>query len=331
MTLISQDQGKYVATDGEFIRDTTYISDRIVASAHPGIPTAQLDGTFHWPVEPNRYRLIAARACPWAHRTVIVRSLLGLDKVISLGLAAPTHDVRSWNFDLDPAGVDPVLGISRLQDAYFKRFPNYPRGITVPAIVDVPTGTVVTNDYASMTLDFSTEWHQYHKPDAPDLYPEDLRPEIDELNAMMFTTINNGVYRCGFSGSQDAYNNAFDQLFGALDTLEERLADNRFLMGDRITEADVRLFPTLVRFDAVYHNHFKCNRNRISDMPHLWGYLRDLYQTPGFGDTTDFQQIKEHYYIVHREINPTGIVPKGPDTSQFASLHHRERLSRRGH
>ena len=230
MTLISQDQGKYVATDGEFIRDTTYISDRIVTSAHPGIPTAQLDGTFHWPVEPNRYRLIAARACPWAHRTVIVRSLLGLDKVISLGLAAPTHDVRSWNFDLDPAGVDPVLGISRLQDAYFKRFPNYPRGITVPAIVDVPTGTVVTNDYASMTLDFSTEWHQYHKPDAPDLYPEDLRPEIDELNAMMFTTINNGVYRCGFSGSQDAYNNAFDQLFGALDTLEERLADTSWVI-----------------------------------------------------------------------------------------------------
>ncbi len=310
--------GTYVSAGKEFTRDTNYITTRITR-----------DGADGYPVEPGRYRLVAARACPWANRTVIVRRLLGLEDVISLGLPGPTHDERSWTFDLDPDGKDPVLGIERLQEAYFARFPDYPRGITVPAIVDVPTGQVVTNDYAQMTLDLSSEWRDYHREGAPDLYPEDLREEIDAVNRRVFTEVNNGVYRCGFAGSQQAYDRAYERLWSALDWLERRLTGRRYLVGDTITEADVRLFTTLVRFDAVYHGHFKCNRNKLSEMPALWGYARDLFQTPGFGDTVDFVQIKEHYYVVHKDINPTRIVPQGPDLSGWLEPHGRESLGGR--
>ncbi|MCZ9327416.1 MULTISPECIES: glutathione S-transferase family protein [Nocardia] len=287
------------------------------------------DGRDGYPVEPGRYRLVAARACPWANRTLIVRRLLGLEDVLSLGLCGPTHDKYSWTFDLDPGGVDPVLGIPRLRDAYLARFPDYPRGITVPAVVDVPTGQVVTNDYAQITLDFSTEWTAYHRPGAPDLYPERLRAEIDEVADVIFRDVNNGVYRCGFAGAQDAYERAYDRLFARLDWLSERLADQRYLVGDTITEADVRLFTTLVRFDPVYHGHFKCNRQKLSEMPVLWAYARDLFQTPGFGDTIDFDQIKTHYYVVHADINPTRVVPKGPDLSGWLTPHGREALGGR--
>lgn len=315
------------SADGEFVRDTNYITDRIVADVPAGSePIAQSDGTFHWPVEADRYRLVAARACPWAHRTVITRRLLGLENVISLGLAGPTHDIRSWTFDLDPGEVDPVLGIPRLQDAYFNRFPNYPRGITVPAIVEESSKKVVTNDYPSITIDFNLEWKQFHREGAPELYPEHLREEMAPVMKRIFTEVNNGVYRTGFAGSQDAHNEAYERLWAALDWLEERLSSRRYLMGDHITEADIRLFPTLVRFDAVYYSHFKCSRNKITEMPNLWGYLRDLFQAPGFGDTTDFTEIKEHYFITHQEVNPTQIVPVGPDLSGFASAHGREKL-----
>jgi putative glutathione S-transferase len=258
-----------------------------------------------------------------------VRRLLGLEPVLSIGFCGPTHDERSWTFDLDPGGVDPVLKIPRLQDAYFARFPNYPKGITVPAIVDVPTGQAVTNDFAQITLDLSTEWRQYHRDGAPDLYPEPLRAEIDEVTQRIYTEINNGVYRCGFAGSQRAYDRAYDRLFTALDWVSERLSGQRFLVGDTITEADVRLFTTLARFDPVYHGHFKTNRQKLSEMPVLWAYARDLFQTPGFGDTVDFVQIKQHYYIVHKDINPTRIVPKGPDLSNWLTPHHREELGGR--
>jgi putative glutathione S-transferase len=308
-------KGAYVTSGEEFTRDTNYIETRITR-----------DGADGYPVEPGRYRLVAARACPWANRAIIVRRLLGLEEAISLGTPGPTHDRRSWTFDLDPDGRDPVLGIERLQEAYFKRFRDYPRGITVPAIVDVRSGAVVTNNFPQITLDFSTEWSDYHREGAPDLYPEALRPEIGEVNKRVFTEVNNGVYRCGFAGSQDAYESAYDRLFTALDWLEERLSRQRFLVGESITEADVRLFTTLVRFDAVYHGHFKCNRNKLTEMPALWGYARDLFQTPGFGDTVDFDQIKAHYYIVHEDINPTRIVPKGPDLSGWYSAHGREQL-----
>ena len=307
--------GSYVTTGQEFTRDTNYITTRITR-----------DGAEGYPVEPGRYRLVAARACPWANRTIIVRRLLGLEDAISLGLPGPTHDARSWTFDLDPGGRDPVLGIERLQEAYFARFPDYPRGITVPAIVDVPTGQVVTNDYAQITLDLSSEWREHHRDGAPDLYPEHLREEIDAVNKRVFTEVNNGVYRCGFAGSQEAYEKAYERLWTALDWLEERLSNQRYLVGDTITEADVRLFTTLVRFDPVYHGHFKANRSKLTEMPVLWAYARDLFQTPGFGDTIDFDHIKRHYYVVHQDVNPTGIVPKGPVLTEWLSAHGREDL-----
>ena len=308
----------YVNPKGDFDRDTNYITTRITA-----------DGRDGYPVEPGRYRLIVARACPWANRTIIVRRLLGLEDVLSIGFCGPTHDERSWTFDLDPGGLDPVLKIPRLQDAYFKRDPEYPKGITVPAIVDVSTGAVVTNDFPQITLDFSTEWTQYHRDGAPDLYPEKHRDEIDEVARRIYTEINNGVYRCGFAGSQDAYDKAYDRLFTALDWVSERLEGQRYLVGDTITEADVRLFTTLARFDPVYHGHFKCNRSKLSEMPVLWAYARDLFQTPGFGDTTDFVQIKQHYYMVHTDINPTRVVPKGPDLTNWLTPHNREELGGR--
>jgi putative glutathione S-transferase len=308
----------YVQKGQEFTRDTNYISTRITRDARDGFP-----------VEAGRYRLIAARACPWANRSIIVRRLLGLEDVISMGLCGPTHDERSWTFDLDPGGIDPVLGYQRLQESYLARDPDYSRGITVPAIVDIPTGKVVTNDYAQITLDFSTEWTEHHRPGAPDLYPMALRDEIDQVEEQNFVDVNNGVYKCGFAGSQDAYEQAYARLFARLDWLSDRLRTQRYLVGDTITEADVRLFTTLARFDVVYHSHFKCNRQKLSEMPVLWAYARDLFQTPGFGDTIDFEQIKRHYYVVHKDINPTGIVPVGPDTSNWFEPHSREELGGR--
>jgi putative glutathione S-transferase len=309
---------EHVDPSGEFKRDQRYIPTRITA-----------DGRDGYPVEPGRYRLVVSRACPWANRSIIVRRLLGLEDVLSMGIAGPTHDKRSWTFDLDPDGRDPVLGIERLQEAFLARFPDYDRGITVPAIVDVPTGKVVTNDFAQITIDLSLEWTKFHRPGAPALYPADLRDQIDKINQFVFADVNNGVYRAGFASSQDAYEQAYHRLFDRLDKLSELLAQQRYLVGDTITEADVRLFTTLVRFDAVYHGHFKCNRTKLTEMPVLWAYARDLFQTPGFGDTIDFVDIKKHYYVVHKDINPNGIVPAGPDLSTWSSEHGREQLGGR--
>ncbi|WP_449277624.1 glutathione S-transferase C-terminal domain-containing protein [Leucobacter sp. GX24907] len=344
-------RGAYVQSGAEFSRDTNYIEDRIVAdpAAVRGLPAPPAskvgsigyglsEGAEAWPVEAGRYRLVAAPACPWANRTMIVRRLLGLEEVISLGRPGPVHDVRSWTFDRDGSpdnagDRDPVLGTERLQQNYFTRFPDYPRGITVPALVDIPSGGVVTNDYPQITLDFSTEWREFHRPGAPDLLAgfgaesqvagfAEMRSVIERI----FTEVNNGVYRCGFAGSQEAYDSAYDRLWEAMDWLEDRLATRRFLFGGTISEADVRLFTTLVRFDPVYHGHFKTNRNRLTQMPNLWGYARELFQTPGFGDTVDFWQIKQHYYVTHSDINPTGIVPDGPDLSDWLEPHDRDRL-----
>ncbi|GAA3544418.1 glutathione S-transferase C-terminal domain-containing protein [Amycolatopsis ultiminotia] len=303
---------------GTYRRDMNYLADRITA-----------DGRDGWPVEPGRYRLVIARACPWANRASIVRRLLGLEDVLSMGICGPTHDERSWTFDLDPGGRDPVLGIERLQQAFFARDPEYPRGITVPAMVDVPSGQVVTNDFKQITLDLSLEWRAHHREGAPDLYPEPLRAEIDDVAEKVFRDVNNGVYQAGFASSQEAYEQAYRALFDRLDWLSQRLAGQRYLVGDTITEADVRLFTTLVRFDAVYHGHFKCNRQKLEEMPVLWAYARDLFQTPGFGDTIDFAQIKEHYYVVHRQLNPSGIVPLGPYLSGWLTSHGREELGGR--
>ncbi|RNM14084.1 glutathione S-transferase family protein [Nocardioides pocheonensis] len=302
----------YVEAGKDFRRDMKYLSDRITRTSS------------EWPVEPGRYRLVAARACPWANRAIIVRQLLGLEDALSMGLCGPVHDEDSWTFDLDPGGVDPVLGYKRLQEAYLARDPDYARGITVPAIVDIPTGAVVTNDFPWITHDLFFEWREFHRPDAPDLWPADQREEMQEVMDRVFTEVNNGVYRCGFAGSQRAYDKAYDRLFAALDWLEERLAHRRYLMGDAITEADIRLFTTLARFDAVYHGHFKCNRTKLSEMPVLGAYARDLFQTPAFGENIDFDQIKRHYYLVHEDINPSGVVPKGPLESWWSEPHGRE-------
>lgn len=309
--------------EGEFERDMTYLPDRITAEpgrtrdpvSHDKGPVGHELDVPTWPVEPGRYHLVAARACPWANRSIIVRSLLGLEDVISLGTPGPVHDADSWTFDLDEGGVDPVLGIPRLKDAYERRQPGYPRGITVPAMVEIATGKVVTNDFPWITHDFFFEWREHHRPDAPDLWPAAVREEMEAVMRRVFTEVNNGVYRCGFAGSQSAYDQAYDRLWSTLDWLEKRLSRQRYLMGDSITEADVRLFTTLVRFDPVYHGHFKCNRQKLTELPALWGYARDLFQTPGFGDTVDFEQIKRHYYQVHLDVNPSGIVPQGPDLS----------------
>lgn len=306
-------QGTYVEAD--YQRDTRYITDRIVDD-----PDAQ------WPVEAGRYRLVAARACPWANRAIIVRRLLGLEDAISLGTPGPVHDADSWTFHLDADGIDPVLRIPRIRDAYDKRFPDYPRGITVPAMVDVSSGVVVTNDFPQITHDFAQEWTRFHREDAPDLWPEDLAEEMTQVNARVYTEVNNGVYRCGFAGEQRSYDAAYERLWSAMDWLEERLATRRYLVGDHVTEADVRLFTTLVRFDPVYHGHFKCNRQKLTEMPNLWGYARDLFTTRGFGDTVSFTQIKEHYYAVHRDINPTGVVPRGPGLENWLEPHGREAL-----
>lgn len=307
----------YVAED-EFERDTEYIETRITA-----------DGRDGYPVEPGRYRLIAARACPWANRSIIVRRLLGLEDALAMGLAAPTHGEESWNFGLDPDGRDPVLGLELLRDAYLARDPGYDKGITVPAIVEIATGAVVTNDYPQITLDLSTEWREHHRPGAPELYPEALRDEIDEVAEAVLQDVNNGVYRAGFAGSQPAYDRAFAALFSRLDWLSDRLERQRYLVGDTITEADIRLFTTLARFDAAYHGHFKCNRHKLTELPVLWAYARDLFQTPGFGDTIDFNQIKAHYYRVQTDINPTGIVPAGPARAGWVTPHGRQDLGGR--
>ncbi|WP_245945533.1 glutathione S-transferase family protein [Corynebacterium senegalense] len=317
------------ALEGAYERDATYIEDRFDSSLEPGsAPVKQGDGTYRWPVEAGRYRLMGARACPWAHRTIISRRLLGLEDAISLGLAGPTHDADSWVFDVDPGEVDPVTGLHRLKDAYLNRVPDYPRGITVPAIVEVD-GTdsrVVTNDFHRIPVDFNDEWKAYHRDGAPDLYPADLRGEIDEVADRVYTYVNNGVYRCGFTRDQGHYEKAYRELWETLDWLEERLGRQRYLVGEHITLADIYLYPTLVRFDPVYVGHFKASRNRIAQMPNLRGYLQELYQLPGFGDTTDITEIKQHYYITHAEVNPSQIVPAGPDMSWLAEGHDRDRF-----
>jgi putative glutathione S-transferase len=302
------------SSTGEWKRQGNRFTGRISRES-TSAPGAGPDDQGRWPVEPGRYRLVVCLACPWAHRSIIVRRLLGLEDAISLAVVDPIRDERGWRFTLDPDGRDPVLGIAFLSEAYLHTDPSYDGRVTVPAIVDTLSGEVVTNDYPQITLDLSTEWSEYHRADAPQLIPADgaARAEMDQLIDEIYRDVNNGVYRCGFATSQEAYDEAYDALFARLDVLEERLADRPYLLGDTLREVDIRLFTTLVRFDAVYHGHFKCNRQKLTEFPNLWAYARRLYQLPGFGETVDFDQIKRHYYVTHTNINPTGIVPKGPD------------------
>lgn len=301
---------------GEFVREALGVAERITA-----------DGSSPWPVEAGRYRLVGARACPWANRVIITRRLLGLEDAISLGIAGPLHDERSWRFHLDPGNVDPVLGIEYLREAYEKAVPGYAEGVTVPAMVEVASGKVVTNEYALLERDLSTEWREFHRDGAPDLWTD---PEaIEQIGKGIFHDVNNGVYKCGFASSQRAYDRAYDALWSRMDELSQHLSTRRYLVGDSITQADIRLWVTLVRFDAAYHGHFKANRHKLTELPVLWAYARDLFQTPGFGDTIDFEQVKQHYYGVHASVNPTGIVPKGPDLAGWTTPHGREELGGR--
>ncbi|TSB47443.1 glutathione S-transferase family protein [Alkalicoccobacillus porphyridii] len=285
------------------------------------------------PIEAGRYRLIWSAACPWAHRAVIVRRILGLEDAISLGTVSPTRprlDRVDWEFSLDSEGVDPVLGAQYMSELYQNTDSDYSGRPTVPAMVEVESKKVVNNDYFTLTNSFETVWKPHHKKEAPDLYPEHLREDIDSLNEVIFHEINNGVYKCGFARSQESYETAYETLFARLDDFEQRLSTQRFLHGDFITDSDVRLYSTLVRFDAAYYTAFNTNRNLIREYEHMWGYVRDLYQTAGFGDTTDFDAIKRHYHlsitISPDKAEPT-ILPKGPDVAVWDSAHHREELS----
>jgi putative glutathione S-transferase len=290
------------AADGSFVRQPNAFTDRISA-----------DGSSGYIAEPGRYHLYVSLACPWAHRAIIVRQLLGLEDVISMSVVDPIRDHRGWRFT-EGAGhtADPVNGFAYLSEAYLATRPTFNGRYTVPVIWDRTTRRIVTNDYPVITLQMHTEFAEYATTKA-DLYPPHLRQEIDELDDLIFPNVNNGVYKAGFATTQSSYERAFDALFSALDVLDRRLADQRFLTGDQITEADIRLFTTLVRFDAVYYSHFKCNLRRLVDYPHLWPYTRDLYQRPGFHDTTSFDHIKRHYFGTHERLNPSRIVPKGPE------------------
>lgn len=315
-------QSNEIKADGTFKRQKALFSTRFGSEQE------------NLPVEKNRYRLIWSAPCPWSHRAVIVRKILGLEDVISLGEVDPIRPNVpriDWAFSLDEHEEDPVLGIKYLSEVYTKAEPDYTGRPTVPVMVDVQTKKAVNNDYFTLTTDFETVWAPFHKKDAPDLYPESLREEIDRLNDRIYSDINNGVYKCGFAQSQEAYERAYDVLFERMEELNARLSTRRFLFGDFITEADVRLYVTLVRFDVAYYTVFKTNKHRLIDLEHLWGYARDLYHTPAFKDTTDFEAIKKHYYVSAR-LSPSAeetdiIIPKGPDLSGWDIQPNREHLS----
>jgi putative glutathione S-transferase len=283
------------------------------------------DGSGEFPPEPGRYTLYVQHACPWCHRVMIVRSLLGLEEFLPAIVADPIRDERGWAFRDGPGHTaDKRSGFTYLSEAYLATDPAFVGRYTVPTIWDPQQRRIVSNRFDDMTIMMETELTAFHRSRL-DLYPTELRPEIDALNARMYHMFNNGVYRAGFSTTQAAYEQAYDDVFAMLDEMEARLATSRYLVGNRLTEADVHAFPTLVRFDTVYALHFKCNKRRIVDYPNLWGYTRDLFQRPAFSGTTDFDHIKRHYYMTHGHINPTRIVPKGPELD-WAAPHGRERL-----
>ena len=288
---------------GAFVRQQNAFCNRITA-----------DNASGYRAEPGRYHLYVSLACPWAHRSIIVRKLLGLEGVVGMSVVDPIRDERGWAFRSSADGTygpDPVRGFKFLSEAYLATDPSFAGRWTVPALWDRGTNAIASNDYHTLSTDLATQFGAFTKSDL-DLYPVDLRQEIDSINAHIFHNVNNGVYRAGFAVSQAAYDEAFDALFAAMDLLEDRLANQRYLVRDRLTEADIRLFTTLVRFDAVYYVHFKCNLRRLIDYPNLWGYARDLFQTHGFGETVNFDHIKRHYYMTHDQLNPGRIVPKGP-------------------
>lgn len=277
-------------------------------------------------VIPNRYRLIWATACPWSTRVAIVRELLGLESVISIGevdVLRPDNGKIDWSFTHYPQKIDPILKIHFLSESYHKADPVYSGRPTVPALIDEYNGQVVNNDYNHLTNYLEVEWLKYHKHDAPNLYPQNLREDIDNLNEIIYQDVNKGVYSAGLARNQRAYEFAYDHLFTRLDWLDSRLEDKKYLFGDQLTDSDVRLFTTLARFDSVYYELFRCNKQMIRDYTNLWRYSKDLYSIPAFKNNTKFDEIKQHYYqSAHwqwywklKENPKVRILPKGPDNT----------------
>jgi putative glutathione S-transferase len=302
------------SVEGRFVRQGDAFRDWVRA-----------DGSTPYPVESGRYHLYVSLACPWAHRTIIVRALKGLEDAIGMTVVDPIRDELGWAFrDGDGSPTDPVNGFHYLAEAYRATDPNYHGRVTVPVLWDTPTKRIVSNSDDDIMRMFETEFDMLARHDV-DLYPREHHAEIERLNELIYQTVNDGVYQAGFAATQEAYEPPARRVFETLDLLDARLADRRYLFGPKTVETDWRLFVTLVRFDAVYFGHFKCNLRRIVDYPNLSGYLRDLFQVRGVAGTVNFDHIKRHYYGTHDEINPTGIVPIGP-LQNLAAPHYRESL-----
>ncbi len=308
------------ANEGEFKREDAGFRDW-VATDDMAVP----DGVDRFPPQPNRYHLFVSYACPWAHRTLIFRELKGLQSLIGVSVVDPEMLDNGWTFSRQfPGNEDPLHESTRLYQLYQRARPNYTGRVTVPVLWDRERNTIVSNESADIIRMFNGAFDA-QTGNRFDFYPKALRKDIDAINARVYENVNNGVYRAGFATRQSPYEKAFTALFETLDALETLLGRQRYLVGDRLTEADWRLFTTLIRFDAVYVGHFKCNRNRIADMPNLHGYMRELYQTPGVASTVHIDHIKTHYYYSHDMINPTRVVPVGPRLDLDAP-HDRDRL-----
>ena len=307
--------------DGEFVRMDSVFRNWVTADGSPG-PSGK--GGFM--AEPDRYHLYVSYACPWAHRTLMFRKLKKLDNIISVSVVHPDMGPESWKFDdsFPDATTDHISQFEYMHQVYTLADPQYSGIVTVPVLWDKKQQTIVNNESSEIIRMFNSEFNAF-TDDKTDYYPDSLRQEIDAINKLVYNNVNNGVYRCGFARTQGAYERAFDSLFSALDILEERLGQQRYLVSNTITEADWRLLPTLLRFDPVYVGHFKCNLRRIADYPNLSNYLRDLYQQPGIAETFNLTHVKRHYYWSHESINPTRIVPKGPEIDYLAP-HDRQRF-----
>ncbi|MCC3344633.1 glutathione S-transferase family protein [Psychrobacter sanguinis] len=311
------------ATGGRFQRDLSRFRSWVTVDGSAG-PS----GSDGFKAEPNRYHLYVSLACPWAHRTLIFRKLKGLEGMISVSAVHPLMHENGWTFQDGPGVIaDPIFNADYMYQIYTAAQSDYTGRVTVPVLWDKKNNTIVSNESSEIIRMFNSAFDEVGANKDVNFLPEDLRGEIDELNDFIYPNINNGVYKSGFATTQEAYDEAVVDLFKALDTIEARLESNRYLTGDNITEADWRLFTTLIRFDPVYVGHFKCNIRRIVDYPNLWGYTRDLYQVPGVAETVNMDHIKSHYYGSHDTINPTLIVPRGPDID-FMSAHGREKLAK---
>ena len=312
------DTGK---TGGRFVRTDAGFRNWVTANGSAG-PS----GTGGFAAEPDRYHLYVSLACPWAHRTLIFRKLKGLEDLIGVSVVHHFMGGNGWTFETDEAATgDHLFGARFMHEIYTRARPDYTGRVTVPVLWDRQTDTIVSNESSEIIRMFNSAFDGLTGNTA-DFWPVDLRDAIEPVNARIYDTVNNGVYKAGFATTQDAYEEAVFPLFETLDWLEERLAGQRYLMGDRLTEADWRLFTTLIRFDPVYHGHFKCNLRRIVDYPNLSAYVRDLYQVPGIAGTVGFHHIKHHYYASHETVNPTRIVPAGP-IQDLEAPHGREGLS----